>query len=60
MNIYRLLQLIFLIPFMSSCGQTGPLYLPGTPPPIHTERERSPQPADEKTPESTPPSSSKN
>jgi predicted small lipoprotein YifL len=31
---------IFLTIGLSACGQTGPLYLPGEPPPIHVEPER--------------------
>lgn len=45
MKAYRLLKLLFLIPLLCGCGQMGPLYLPDTPPPIHTEKEQ-PQPAE--------------
>jgi predicted small lipoprotein YifL len=37
MKIYTLLSLLLLSYLLYGCGQTGPLYLPGTPPPIHTD-----------------------
>ena len=37
------LSLIFLTTALQGCGQTGPLYLPDAPPPIHTERQKSPE-----------------
>lgn len=49
MKVYHLPKLLFLTFFLCSCGQTGPLYLPGTPPPIHTEKERPAQPDMQKT-----------
>jgi predicted small lipoprotein YifL len=51
---------LFLLSFiaLTGCGQVGPLYLPGTPPPIHVEPEPKPEakkPAPEqKTPAETP------
>jgi predicted small lipoprotein YifL len=36
--------LLLLLPLICSCGQTGPLYLPGTPPPIHVKKEVKPEP----------------
>jgi len=33
------------------CGQPGPLYLPGTAPPIHVEPEPKPEPEAEPKPE---------
>jgi predicted small lipoprotein YifL len=58
MNVYFQLLLLGSIPLLNGCGQTGPLYLPGTVPPIHTEK---PQPsADEKKSEPEKQPSSKN
>jgi predicted small lipoprotein YifL len=36
---------------LTSCGQLGPLYLPGTTPPIHVESEPKPEPKSEPKPE---------
>lgn len=40
-SIYLGLLLALLV---SGCGQTGPLYLPDAPPPIHVEPEPDPEP----------------
>lgn len=32
---------------LTGCGQPGPLYLPGTAPPIHVEPEPEPEPKPE-------------
>ncbi len=32
------------VAIVSGCGQTGPLYLPDAPPPIHVEPEPDPEP----------------
>jgi len=32
---------------LTGCGQPGPLYLPGTAPPIHVEPEPKPEPKSE-------------
>lgn len=53
---------LLLLTALTGCGQLGPLYLPGTPPPIHVEPEPKPEakkplppPAPEqKTPSETP------
>lgn len=58
MKDHHLLKLLFLMPLLCSCGQMGPLYLPGTAPPIHTEKGRLPEPDDANKAEpikSTPP-----
>jgi predicted small lipoprotein YifL len=60
MNVYSLLKLVFLISVLCSCGQMGPLYLPGTPPPIHVEKEKTAQPADEQKTDSPSPTSPQN
>ena len=55
MNYFKTLSVIItgLLCIMSTgCGQTGPLYLPGQKPPIHTHPETIPEPEDE--PEYTP------
>jgi len=36
---------------LTGCGQIGPLYLPGTAPPIHVEPEPKPEPKPEAKPE---------
>ncbi|MEY4767916.1 MAG: Prokaryotic lipoprotein-attachment site [Pseudomonadota bacterium] len=36
MKIFILLSTLFLL----NCGQTGPLYLPDSPPPIHVEKNK--------------------
>ncbi|PKM11635.1 MAG: hypothetical protein CVV13_08445 [Gammaproteobacteria bacterium HGW-Gammaproteobacteria-3] len=38
MNKTQALLLLSLLVFLSGCGQTGPLYLPDEPPPIHVEK----------------------
>lgn len=44
MKVHYLLTLLFLTDLLYGCGQIGPLYLPGTPPPIHVEKsEQQPQ-----------------
>jgi predicted small lipoprotein YifL len=48
MKVYNLLALLCVTPLLYSCGQMGPLYLPGTPPPIHTGKEEVPQSTDTK------------
>ena len=61
MKFHHLLKLLFLVPLLCSCGQMGPLYLPGTPAPIHVgKEEQQPQPADAKKAEPTKPTPSKN
>jgi predicted small lipoprotein YifL len=58
MKVYPLLILLVSMPLLYGCGQTGPLYLPGTVPPIHTEK---PQPsADETKPQPEKQTPSKN
>lgn len=52
MKVYQLFKLLFLIPLLCSCGQIGPLYLPDAPPPIHVQKEKTDQPADEQKTES--------
>ena len=39
---------------LSGCGQPGPLYLPGTVPPIYVEPEPAPEPKPQPKPESGP------
>jgi predicted small lipoprotein YifL len=34
---------LLLLTALTGCGQVGPLYLPGTPPPIHVEPEPQPE-----------------
>jgi predicted small lipoprotein YifL len=34
---------LLLLTALTGCGQVGPLYLPGTPPPIHVEPESQPE-----------------
>jgi predicted small lipoprotein YifL len=39
---------------LTGCGQPGPLYLPGTTPPIHVEPEPEPEPESKPEPKSEP------
>ncbi|MDD5460281.1 MAG: lipoprotein [Methylococcales bacterium] len=39
---------------LTACGQPGPLYLPGTAPPIHVEPEPKPEPQPQPEPKSEP------
>lgn len=58
MKVHNLLKLLCLTLLLSGCGQMGPLYLPGTAPPIHVEKEKPDLPDEaEKTEseKSTPP-----
>jgi len=45
---------LFLTAFsaLAGCGQPGPLYLPGTTPPIHVEPEPAPEPQPQPQPKS--------
>jgi predicted small lipoprotein YifL len=44
MKTCKLLLFLPLISALTGCGQPGPLYLPGTAPPIHVEPEPKPEP----------------
>jgi hypothetical protein len=46
MNSYNVSKLLFFSILLCGCGQTGPLYLPGTPPPIHVEKEKTAPPVE--------------
>ncbi|MGY6276552.1 LPS translocon maturation chaperone LptM [Methylomonas sp. MgM2] len=35
MSLNRIFFLIALVVFLQACGQTGPLYMPGSPAPIY-------------------------
>ncbi|MGR8931286.1 MAG: LPS translocon maturation chaperone LptM [Gammaproteobacteria bacterium] len=39
MKGYNILFLLMLTVLAQACGQTGPLYLPGSPPPVHVPKE---------------------
>lgn len=49
MNSPYLFLLTALYVVLSGCGQPGPLYLPGTAPPIHVEPEPKPEPETKNT-----------
>ena len=38
MNYKNLVLTIFLLMLLQACGQSGPLYLPGNPPPIYVPK----------------------
>ncbi|MFU8788921.1 MAG: LPS translocon maturation chaperone LptM [Methylobacter sp.] len=44
MKPYQLLLPLLISAVVSGCGQTGPLYLPDQPPPIHVPPEPKPDP----------------
>lgn len=48
MNIFKFIIISLTALFISACGQTGPLYLPDGPAPIHVPKEK---PADIETDE---------
>jgi predicted small lipoprotein YifL len=39
MSFSRILFLVGFAVFLQACGQTGPLYMPGTPAPVHVPDE---------------------
>jgi predicted small lipoprotein YifL len=43
MKTCQLLMFLASCPTITGCGQIGPLYLPGTAPPVHVEREQKPE-----------------
>jgi predicted small lipoprotein YifL len=47
MKIRQLFLFLAMISALTGCGQPGPLYLPGTAPPIHVEPEPKPEPTSE-------------
>jgi predicted small lipoprotein YifL len=53
MKTSKLFLLLAACSALAGCGQPGPLYLPGTTPPIHVEPEPAPetQPKSESGPE---------
>ena len=39
MRVNKILFLVLLALLVQACGQTGPLYLPGSPPPVYVPKE---------------------
>lgn len=39
LNIFLALLILLLVHGLNGCGQSGPLYIPGTPPPIKVPKE---------------------
>ena len=60
MKKFYLFKLLLLVPWLNGCGQMGPLYLPGTAPPIHVEKEKTEQPDAEEKADSEKNTSSEN
>lgn len=58
MKNYLLYCLLTLM--LSACGQAGPLYLPGTPPPIHVPKEEKENTEQKTTTEKTETETEKN
>lgn len=46
MTKYFSIGILFAL-LLCGCGQTGPLYLPDAPPPIHVEPEPDPEPEED-------------
>ena len=54
MKSSKLFLLLAASSVLTGCGQPGPLYLPGTTPPVHVEPEPEPETDSKSEPESKP------